>query len=105
MFARLVCQIVRGLGSDVAGPVRSVGEALKLSEAERFDLALLDVSLVDGSGLEVAEILVPRGTRCAMLTGYQAPAEPQGIAGAVEWIDKVDASAQIARLVTEVGSI
>ncbi len=103
IFARLVAQIVRASGREVAGPVRSVGEALKLAELERFDLALLDVSLTDGTGLEVAEVLVPLGTRCAMLTGYHAPSDPQGVARQVEWIDKIDASKQIARLVREIG--
>ncbi len=101
LFARLVCQIAREAGAEIIGPARSVADALRLAEDNPPDLALLDVSLNDGTGLEVAEVLVPKGTRCAMLTGHSAPKDPDGVAREVEWIDKLDGHTQIIRLLGE----
>lgn len=51
---------LRGEGFTVTA-AESLGRALELAEAERWDLALLDVSLPDGSGLDVCRRLRQRG--------------------------------------------
>ncbi len=57
---------------DVAGQAGSVAQALATAEAARPDVALLDVRLPDGSGIEACRELKSRMPRlgCLMLTSF-----------------------------------
>jgi two-component system, NarL family, response regulator DevR len=57
---------------EVAGQAGSVAQALPAAEAARPDVALLDVRLPDGSGIEVCRELKSRMPRlgCLMLTSF-----------------------------------
>ncbi|WP_146907120.1 sigma-54-dependent transcriptional regulator [Arenimonas daejeonensis] len=69
-FVRAAADIARALGFDVdvAG---SVAQALARLKAAEFDLALIDLSLPDGSGLELLEHIDLGGrTQAILITGH-----------------------------------
>ena len=61
-------------GCIVVGPAGSTKEALALLERETVDCAVLDIKLVDGPSLPVAETLAARGIPFVVTTGYDAKA-------------------------------
>ena len=64
-----------GLGHQVVGPAGSVAAALDMARTGVCDLYLLDVSLPDGDGIELARELSEHGPRrpVVILTGLDAP--------------------------------
>lgn len=58
------------LGCVVLGPAASVAEALRLVGPGTLDAALLNMGLLDGFALPVAEALAAAGVPFALLTGY-----------------------------------
>lgn len=57
-------------GFDIVGTVDSVADAVRLIEqTEDIDLLLVDVSLVDGSGIDVARVAHGRGITVMFVTG------------------------------------
>jgi CheY-like chemotaxis protein len=67
----LACTL-RELGCDVLPAAPSVAGALAILAAERPDVALLDVSLADGSAAPVAAALAAAGVPFAVVTGHAA---------------------------------
>jgi DNA-binding response OmpR family regulator len=57
-------------GCIVIGPVGTTQSALRLIEQEPIDCAVLDIKLIDGTSLPVAEALAARGIRFVIATGY-----------------------------------
>jgi DNA-binding response OmpR family regulator len=55
-----ICDALADAGHDVLGPCEASADALKLLETVSPDLAVLDVKLRDGSGLQVARELSRR---------------------------------------------
>jgi DNA-binding response OmpR family regulator len=51
------------------GPAGTTQSALKLIEQEPIDCAILDVKLIDGTSVPVAEALAARGIRFVVATG------------------------------------
>ncbi len=59
-----------GEGFEIVGTVDSVADAMRLlDEAEAIDLLLADVSLSDGSGIDVARAAHERGIPVLFVTG------------------------------------
>lgn len=88
-----------GVGGFVALPAGGVREAIQLCRAQAPDLALVDLRLPDGSGLEVVRYLadaVP-GCRCVVLTGHGTiPIAVEAMrAGAVDFLTKPAEGAEI----------
>jgi CheY-like chemotaxis protein len=69
-------------GFVVVGPAGSTKEALALLEQEAVDCAVLDIKLVDGPSLPVAEALAARGIPFVVTTGYNAQAIHPAYSGA-----------------------
>ncbi|TIN16060.1 MAG: response regulator [Mesorhizobium sp.] len=57
-------------GYPVIGPVPSVAAALQLIDADKVDVALLDIHLNGETSLPIAETLLARGTPFAFVTGF-----------------------------------
>ncbi len=98
MVAMATVELLEELDCHVVGPAPTVSAAEALARAEHVDLALVDVSLPDGSGLELAERLAGAGVSCAILSAHPRPSDATGFAGTVTWIDKMSADAAIRRL-------
>ena len=58
------------------GPVLTGQAAIDLLRREQLHAALLDVSLLDGSSVQVAKLLEARGVPYAILTGHIADSLP-----------------------------
>jgi len=91
----LVCdslaQIIRRMGHE-ACTVSSVGEALKIVQAESFDIVFSDVRMPDGSGLDILPVLRRGQTspEVIIITGFGDPdgAELAIKKGAWDYIEK-----------------
>ncbi|MCD2324907.1 response regulator [Sphingomonas sp. IC-56] len=69
-----------GEGFEIVGTVDSVADALvAVGEAETLDLILVDISLSDGSGVEVARAAIQRGIQVLFVTG-SCPGEARSLA-------------------------
>nr|MCU0794096.1 response regulator [Opitutaceae bacterium] len=86
------CDVLEPLGLSV-DLVATCAEAVKLAQARRYDLALLDFNLPDGTGLEV--LLQLRAGRCApeviaLVTAHESAPIEQACreAGATEFLAK-----------------
>ena len=64
--------VLRDLGCEVLGPVASVAQALALLGRERPDAATLDLNLLDGLAVLVAERLASMGVPFVLCTAYAA---------------------------------
>jgi CheY-like chemotaxis protein len=72
--------VLESAGAVVIGPAGTAAEALALLEQEPVDCAVLDIQLIDGTSLPVAEALAARGIRFVIATGYESI--PPGYNGA-----------------------
>ena len=72
LVARDIEQQLRSLGYDPTGIAGTAEEALALASADRPQLALMDIRLPDGNGIELCRDLLSRipGLRCLMLTSF-----------------------------------
>jgi two-component system response regulator AtoC len=70
-LSEILCESLRDRGHDPT-PGRSVAEALALLDRHDFEVALLDLMLPDGSGLDVLQRIVDEElpTEAIILTGY-----------------------------------
>ena len=68
-----------GEGFEIVGTVDSVADAMRLLGEEQIDLLLADVSLSDGSGIDVAQAAHARGIPVLFVTGH-CPGEARSIA-------------------------
>ena len=83
----LACTL-RELGCDVLPAAPSVAGALAILGAERPDVALLDVSLADGSAAPVAAALAAAGVPFAVVTGHDAGWIAEAALRAVPYLGK-----------------
>ena len=74
--------LLRDFGCEVLGPVPSVVRALELLGRERPDAAPLDLDLLDGMAVPVAELLASMGVPFALVTAYDpTPVEAPALRG------------------------
>lgn len=93
---------------DVRGEAATVADGVRLAGAEQPDVAVLDLQLPDGDGLEMASRIgeVSPATRCLILTsharpGYLKRALAQGVLG---FLPKTTSADQLARAVRSVAA-
>jgi two-component system response regulator DevR len=93
---------------DVVGEASSVAQAMARIPALRPDVAVLDVRLPDGNGIELCRNLVSRvpDLRCLMLTSFTSDEAILDaiLAGASGYIVKDIKGMELARAVKEVGA-
>src|SRR5699024_6245216 len=93
---------------DVRGEAATVAAGARLAEPEHHDVAVLDLQLPDGDGLELAARIadLSPATRCLILTsharpGYLKRALAQGVLG---FLPKTTSADQLARAVRAVAA-
>ena len=93
---------------DVRGEAATVADGIRLAQSEQPDVAVLDLQLPDGDGLELARRIseVSSATRCLILTsharpGYLKRALAQGVLG---FLPKTTSADQLARAVRAVAA-
>lgn len=69
LVSMFLADVVEDAGLRVAGVARTVQDAIAKAEADQPDLALLDMNLKGGSGLEVARALAAHGTAVLFISG------------------------------------
>ena len=93
---------------DVVGEAGSVGEALTRIPAIQPDVAVLDVRLPDGNGIELCRDLLSRlpELRCLMLTSFTSDEAMLDaiLAGASGYVVKDIKGMELAKAIKEVGS-
>ncbi|CFR64937.1 LuxR family transcriptional regulator [Mycobacterium tuberculosis] len=93
---------------DVVGEAGSVAEALARVPAARPDVAVLDVRLPDGNGIELCRDLLSRmpDLRCLILTSYTSDEAMLDaiLAGASGYVVKDIKGMELARAVKDVGA-
>jgi len=87
-LARLTAELVGDCHCDVVGPVHGCEDTFRVAHETPPDVALIDLSLPDGSGMGIARRLHADGVRCAVVTAYpmsdRAMDAPEGVA----WFEK-----------------
>jgi CheY-like chemotaxis protein len=83
LIAAMLRDWLAELGCETVGPAGSVGDASSFMRDLVADGAILDVSLADGEGYEVADELRQRGVPFAFATGYSAGRLPPRFTGAL----------------------
>lgn len=93
---------------DVVGEAGSVAEAMARVPAARPDVAVLDVRLPDGNGIELCRALLSRmpDLRCLILTSYTSDEAMLDaiLAGASGYVVKDIKGMELARAVKDVGA-
>lgn len=93
---------------DVIGEASSVSEALARIPALRPEVAVLDIRLPDGNGIELCRDLLSRlpGLRCLMLTSYTSEEAMLDavLAGASGYVVKDIKGLELAKAIKEVGA-
>ncbi|MGI4977373.1 MAG: response regulator [Janthinobacterium lividum] len=81
LIAQEIAEVLADAGAETLGPVPSVGEALRMVEAEeRIDCALLDVNVGSEPVWPAVDVLLARGVPVVLATGYDARAVPRAYA-------------------------
>ena len=70
LIGLMLADLLKDMGAEVAGPVASVAEALRLLEREAVTGALLDLSLRGETAYPVADRLLARGVPFIFITGH-----------------------------------
>lgn len=65
--------ILQRLGYEVVGPVASIDHALETLENEHVDAAVLDINIIGGTSVPVAQVLQVKDRPFIFVTGYQSP--------------------------------
>jgi two-component SAPR family response regulator len=66
-------EMLERLGCEVLGPVASVEQAVQVVENERVDAAVLDINIVGGTSVPIAERLRIQERPFFFVTGYHSP--------------------------------
>jgi two-component SAPR family response regulator len=77
LIAVLIEGALQDIGGEIVGPVATLEKALKLVEEEKFDAAILDVTIRGAKVYPVAELLLARGIPFVFATGYGDWALPE----------------------------
>ena len=78
LIRMMVADMATDLGHIVAAEAGDVKRALELAASISFDLAILDVQLLDGSSRPLAELLAARDIPFAFASGYGPDGVPEG---------------------------
>ena len=82
LISLMLKDVLTESGFVVVGPVASTNAALALVEQEVINCAVLDVKLIDGPSLPVAEALTARRIPFVVATGYPRESIPPAYKGA-----------------------
>jgi DNA-binding response OmpR family regulator len=81
LIRMMLVEMIQEIGHRVVAEAGSVKQGRSLAEAEKYDLAILDINLQGISVQSVAEIVKGRGLPLLFLSGYGAAAVPDGFKG------------------------
>lgn len=73
LIALSIQRLLLEWGCEVIGPAPSVHEGMRLA-GQPLDGAILDINIVGGTSMPVADLLQKRGCPVVFITGYGSPA-------------------------------
>jgi len=103
VIAAEVKGILEGFGCTVIGPFGTLKAARPACGGLPPDLAMIDLSLPDGDGLDLVRELRGRGVECAVCSGYDRHSVIGKEPLVVHWIDKLSIVEDIERVLTDSG--
>lgn len=65
--------ILESIGCVVLGPIPTVAKAMAAIESEHVDAAVLDINIIGGTSVPIAQMLHERDRPFVFVTGYQSP--------------------------------
>jgi DNA-binding NtrC family response regulator len=90
-------------GFDVAGPFPSCADALRWLEHNTLQVAVLDVSLRDGTALPIAHALKERNTPFAVYSGLPFTASLPEELKDVPWLEKPAPREELTQVIAHLG--
>ncbi|WOH56147.1 response regulator [Bradyrhizobium sp. BWC-3-1] len=81
----MVCDMLEELGDKVIAEAGTLKEAIEVARVADFDLAILDLRLVDETTELVAEITRGRELQFFFLTGHTSDGLPGGFRNTPDW--------------------
>jgi response regulator of citrate/malate metabolism len=103
-IARLTSKIVEEINCMLVGPARSIHDAMQLATKHLPDVALVDLSLPDGSGEDLIHRLQGLGVYCAVVSAYAKDFKQIDDLDHVPWLEKPLTVDQLKGLVSEFAS-
>ena len=91
------------LGYRIAGPFGFSAEALGWLESHTPDLAIVDLGLADGTGLDVARNLRRRGVPFVVFSGASLKDQVDGELLGMPWIEKPATLSHVVRALERAG--
>lgn len=88
-------------GHRVIGPFGMLAAARLAILEHQVNLAVIDLGLPDGDGMDLIKELHGQGVACAVYSGYERHDVMEGEAIPVHWIDKMDASSGVRLLLED----
>lgn len=73
LIASYLRRLLLEWGCEVIGPAPTSDEGVRLVETSAIDGAILDINLIGGNSVPVAEALLERGRPFIFITGYGSP--------------------------------
>ncbi len=73
LVATDIALLLESLGCTVLGPAATVEEALSITEHGRPQAAVLDINIIGGTSVPVAESLIEKRIPFFFVTGYASP--------------------------------
>lgn len=98
LIAMEIAAALKLAGCVVAGVAGSVAKALRLLDDERCDAVVLDANLSGDSAEPVAKVLVQRGIRYLVVSGYNSSQRP-GLLATAPFLAKPCAPASLVAAV------
>ena len=82
LLARNLQRTMEAAGAGSIGMAGTLKEANELIESAHYDAAILDLRLMDGDAVELANELIGRGTAVVIHSGHASPAYMERMPGA-----------------------
>lgn len=73
LIAAYLSRLLTSWGINVVGPAPSLAEGQKLADGEQLSGAILDVNIIGGNSVPIAQQLAERGCPFFFITGYGSP--------------------------------
>lgn len=103
-IARLTGRLIEEVDCTLVGPARCIADALRLAAEHMPDVALVDLSLPDGSGEDLISLLQARGIYCAVASAYTRELKQLGSLVHIPWLEKPVSIEELQKLVDDVAS-
>lgn len=86
-LAQLTSSMIQDVGHRIAGLAETVADAIELARANRPDLAIVDIALPDGCGLDLVQYFRRDDIPCIIASAY-LPTSSETVMDGIPWLTK-----------------